>query len=242
MSNITLSANAGGTGIFTIASPSSNTNRTLTLPDVTGTFNVSGAATEVPAGSASTPSIYPTGDTNTGIFFPAADTIAFTEGGAEVARIDSSGRWTVSSQPGFMAGIAATTDATISANSVVPFNTVTGTGAFNTGTNFNTSTSLFTAPIAGRYQFSFTVFLTNSASSTQSMQAGVRVNGSFVSFTSGDAYGVASATPNSAGGSISVTVSVILSLAANDTVGVAARTNAIRIYQGHCFFSGFLLG
>lgn len=38
MSNITLSANAGGSGIFTIASPSSNTNRTLTLPDNTGTL------------------------------------------------------------------------------------------------------------------------------------------------------------------------------------------------------------
>jgi hypothetical protein len=95
MSNITLSANAGGSGIFTIASPNSNTNRTLTLPDVTGTFNVSGAATEVPSGSASTPSIYPTGDTNTGIFFPAADTIAFTEGGVESVRIDSSGNFLV---------------------------------------------------------------------------------------------------------------------------------------------------
>jgi len=39
----------------------------------------------------SAPSIYPTGDTNTGIFFPAADTIAFTEGGVESMRIDSSG-------------------------------------------------------------------------------------------------------------------------------------------------------
>jgi len=44
------------------------------------------------AGSASTPALQPTGDTNTGIFFPAADTIAFAEGGAEAARIDSSGR------------------------------------------------------------------------------------------------------------------------------------------------------
>jgi hypothetical protein len=44
MSNITLSANAGGTGIFTIASPSSNTNRTLTLPDETGTLLTSGGA------------------------------------------------------------------------------------------------------------------------------------------------------------------------------------------------------
>jgi len=44
------------------------------------------------AGSASTPALQPSGDTNTGIFFPAADTIAFAEGGAEAARIDSSGR------------------------------------------------------------------------------------------------------------------------------------------------------
>jgi hypothetical protein len=43
------------------------------------------------AGSAAAPTITATGDTNTGIFFPAADTIAFTEGGAEAMRIDSSG-------------------------------------------------------------------------------------------------------------------------------------------------------
>jgi hypothetical protein len=44
------------------------------------------------AGTAALPAITTTGDTNTGIFFPAADTIAFSEGGAEVMRIDSSGR------------------------------------------------------------------------------------------------------------------------------------------------------
>jgi hypothetical protein len=38
-------------------------------------------------GSASTPAIRGT-DTNTGIFFPSADTIAFAEGGVEVARFD----------------------------------------------------------------------------------------------------------------------------------------------------------
>ena len=42
-------------------------------------------------GTAGTVAIGPTGDTNTGIFFPAADTIAFSEGGAEAMRIDSSG-------------------------------------------------------------------------------------------------------------------------------------------------------
>jgi len=43
------------------------------------------------AGTAALPAITTTGDTNTGIFFPAADTIAFSEGGVEAARIDSSG-------------------------------------------------------------------------------------------------------------------------------------------------------
>jgi hypothetical protein len=47
--------------------------------------------TTVQAGTVSAPAITTTGDTNTGIFFPAADTIAFTEGGAESMRIDSSG-------------------------------------------------------------------------------------------------------------------------------------------------------
>ena len=46
----------------------------------------------LPAGSASTPALQGPSDTNTGLFFPAADTIAFAEGGTEVLRIDSSGR------------------------------------------------------------------------------------------------------------------------------------------------------
>jgi hypothetical protein len=37
MSRITLSGNASGTGNFTLASPNSSTDRTLTLPDNTGT-------------------------------------------------------------------------------------------------------------------------------------------------------------------------------------------------------------
>jgi hypothetical protein len=43
------------------------------------------------AGSAAAPTITATGDTNTGIYFPAADTIAFTEGGVESMRIESGG-------------------------------------------------------------------------------------------------------------------------------------------------------
>jgi hypothetical protein len=54
MSKVALSGNASGTGTFTIASPNSNTDRTLNLPDSSGTvataestltqFNASGSA------------------------------------------------------------------------------------------------------------------------------------------------------------------------------------------------------
>jgi hypothetical protein len=59
---------------------------------VAGTLTVTGSATvEFADGSAASPSITNDGDTNTGIFFPAADTIAFAEGGAEAMRLDSAG-------------------------------------------------------------------------------------------------------------------------------------------------------
>ena len=44
MSKIALEPNSAGTGTFTIAAPNSNTNRTLTLPDETGTVLTNGSA------------------------------------------------------------------------------------------------------------------------------------------------------------------------------------------------------
>lgn len=43
MSKITLAPNAAGTAIFTVASPATSTNRTLTLPDFDGTVTVQGS-------------------------------------------------------------------------------------------------------------------------------------------------------------------------------------------------------
>ena len=67
---------AGGTSRFEISTSAT----TSTLPVVH------------PLGAVATPSITFTGDLNTGIWSPAADTIAFSEGGTEAMRIDSSGR------------------------------------------------------------------------------------------------------------------------------------------------------
>ena len=54
---------------------------TVTINGTTGIAGVDG--------SAGTPAVQGA-DTNTGMFFPAADTIAFAEGGVEVMRLDSS--------------------------------------------------------------------------------------------------------------------------------------------------------
>jgi hypothetical protein len=61
------------------------------LGNVAITGNISANIATFGAGSNTAPAITTTGDTNTGIFFPAADTIAFSEGGVEAMRIDSSG-------------------------------------------------------------------------------------------------------------------------------------------------------
>ena len=51
MSKIALSPNASGNATFTIAAPGTNSDRTLTLPDATGTVFVSGQALSATTGS-----------------------------------------------------------------------------------------------------------------------------------------------------------------------------------------------
>jgi hypothetical protein len=60
-----------------------------------------GATLALADGAAATPSLTNTGDENTGIFFPAADTIAASVGGVEGWRLDSSGNLGIgTSSPG----------------------------------------------------------------------------------------------------------------------------------------------
>jgi len=130
----TLSSTLGVTGAATFTAGTASTSTTTGTAVITGGLGVSGrinaanfdgivgantaaagnfttlGATGVAtfsAGTVSAPAITTTGDTNTGIYFPAADTIAFTEGGTEAMRIASTGN--ISLGPVFTAAGAENT-------------------------------------------------------------------------------------------------------------------------------------
>jgi hypothetical protein len=93
-------------------------------------------------GTAAAPAIRGT-DTNTGIFFPAADTIAFAEGGAEVARFDSSGNLGVgTTSPASKLSVAVSSSNTDTANAIRIFD-AGGTNGNNYGIGFFNDTGRF---------------------------------------------------------------------------------------------------
>jgi len=263
MSKVKIQGNASGTGTLTISAPNTNTDRTLTLPDTAGEFVTADAsgnvgigtsspaydlevnhstaenATIVAKGSAPGIGLYDTTSSATNwLMYGGGDNLKFfstpnTNGFNSVTermRIDSAGRVTMPYQPAFMAGSNSSV-VTLSGGTVLPFNLI----SFNIGNHFNTSTSTFTAPIAGRYLFTFQVY--NNSNNQASVT--LVVNGTEVDAGS-DKYpfifipsGMANNTHTSQG---------ILNLNANDAVKVQARSGySAQLYMGHSGFSGILL-
>jgi len=127
---------------------------TRTLPSTSGTLVTTGGAQtiEFADGTVSAPSITNSGDTNTGIFFPAADTIAFTEGGVESMRIDSSGNVGIgTSSPAYKLDVQGTANSTlVSLGTARPFRI----SAASDGTNDDAIWNLNATSGVGQLRFS----------------------------------------------------------------------------------------
>ena len=130
-----------------------------------------------------------------------------------------------------------------SGNSIYPFsfNNI----AHNIGGHFKnsgTDEGLFVAPVAGVYQFHWNIFvqgLTNSTSTSNTLEMYIRKNGSTISrLHNKKGYG------NMGDDQEVINLSVTEQLAANDKIGVifSAYGATWRIYGGHSTFSGFLVG
>lgn len=139
------------------------------------------------------------------------------------------GRIVAPNQPAFNA-VGTFGAADFAAGAQIPFAQI----ITNKGNCYNTTTSKFTAPIAGTYSFTFSVY----RYSGYIAQPSFRINGT--EWTPGD---VALAVAASATGDATITLTMIVSLAAGDYVHVAQRsTVAARYYAGHSFFMGHLIG
>ena len=93
MSKISLTPNASGTGTFTIASPDSNTNRTLTLPDADGALLAGAQAAFIPATvSGATQAL----DVSAANFFDAGTLTADTT--VSFTNVPTEARWTYTAE------------------------------------------------------------------------------------------------------------------------------------------------
>ena len=169
--------------------------------------------------------------------------ISLSTAGSEKLYIDSSGRVKMPYQPAFLAS-GNQGNVTAAVGNYLPFNTLNTTFAnSNRNSGYNTSTYLYTAPVAGLYQFYVQLYLNpNSVISSLTWWK----NGTQLDYGSDAAINIfmntnSSTTP----ANIMLNGSVILELSANDTVGIKPRTgnpSSISFYMGHSTFWGYLIG
>jgi hypothetical protein len=88
---VTSSGNLALGGTLDLSSPPAIGSTTANTGAFT-TLSASGVSSFA-AGSAAAPALTQTGDTNTGIYFPGADRIGFSEGGTQVGEFDASGNF-----------------------------------------------------------------------------------------------------------------------------------------------------
>jgi trimeric autotransporter adhesin len=194
---------------------------------VTGALSATGVATFA-AGTAALPSITTSGDTNTGIYFPAADTIAFTEGGAEAMRINSSGI--------VLVGTASATGTNLlQVNSDIRVNGFTlGKGASSVATNTGFGLNVLSAITTGGYNTAIGYVAGTFTSGTNNTAIGYGAYGATTG-SSNTAVGALSLFSNTSGESNTAVGSGALreniSGAENTAVGSGTLTNNTGSYN-----------
>jgi hypothetical protein len=255
MSKIAFNSNPLGTGTFTIASPNSNSDRTFTLPDATGTVLTSAGGTMTgtygfggfislqtsdangypringASSSAQLGLFRSSGGTEGGMFI-GGDGDQFSVWSSSFTRrlnVSQAGIVTMPNQPAFQV-FSVINGYSLGAGADFVFDGV----RFNRGNNFNTSISRFTAPVAGVYMFHF-----------QTIQIGVVNNYAIALTLNGSTIsGTFQHGSNNTGNWEEISTTAALQLAAGDSVGVRNTSSFTVTYHGNAWsnFSGYLIG
>jgi hypothetical protein len=173
------------------------------------TTTINGVLT-VPAGSAGAPSVTFDDDTDTGIYFPGADEIAFTCNGSLQVRITPEGYVRIPNIPVFSATSLNTGPFTGSGSyptGIFTSGNYWDTISYNNGNNMNTATGRWTATVNGYYLISNHTQVSNGDNPT-----GVNLR----LYKNGGSAAGALESYNDAGGGPSVKAQCIYYLEVND--------------------------
>jgi len=257
MSKVKIQGNAAGTGIFTVAAPATNTDRTITLPDVDATVLTTAGGTingsigiNVAVNTGNTLTLGRVNSVNEGgqvdlcrasdnasawgidvygdTTTPSLRIIDNTAAAVRLS-VDNAGRVTKPYQPSFLAKSNGST--AYSNNVTIVFQTV----QHNTGSHYNSSTGRFTAPVAGKYFFYAQMLGDSSGNRTI---AYMNINDSGTDAGQNVEISAYTGAYNSAQGT------VIFNLAAGDFVSI--KTSGTSAWYGsgsfQNFFCGYLIG
>ena len=148
--------------------------------------------------------------------------------GTSAMTVDSTGRVNLPQLVAFTAYVNNNSSANVSVGSKVPYDVA----IINKGNGYNTSTYVFTAPVAGVYWFSYSVWCAQSSTGRTGF------------YKNGVAYGRSDypiGTRNQASASDNDSASSAIELAANDTVDIRAYSSSVDVF-GTNYFSGYLIG
>ena len=236
MSKVKIQGNASGTGIFTVAAPATNTDRTLTLPDTSSTLLAPDSTGSIQldyAGSNNylkfiSSSNYVGRNSSTGDIWLNA------QGGQSVIlgindttqlKVDGNGRVIMPNQPAFW---VAKNNGNASNGSDIVYNDI----KLNRGSCYNSSNGRFTAPISGAYFF--TASGINGATSNTFIEIQMYLNGGAALSSRGYYSG------STVGGA---TVAGVINMTAGDYLTV--RPLVTDMYGGESrtgYFTGYLIG
>ena len=142
----------------------------------------------------------------------------------ERMRIDSTGRITASYQPSFSAYHSVNQNISANTWTKVSLNTT----RFNIGSNYNTSTSNFTAPVSGRYFVSYTIQF--DLQTVEYLYSAIKINGNFYHY--GEGRRLLNPGGGTWGGDNTLNAAQLVNLAANDTVDLWAYSTAANTLSG----------
>lgn len=253
MSKVRIQGNASGTGIFTVAAPATNTDRTINLPDVDSTLltTIGGTITgrTVVKDDINADKSYPFGIQNGSQdqWWLRAETTSnrfsiHRNGLGNVLELDSTGRITMPYQTYALCGFTNSFSGfTVSSDTVITMNCVE-----QRGNAYNTSNGRFTAPVAGLYHVFISLMLNPPRDNANRLV--LRKNGSDYSVPGAmDVVQPANGYMQTTGGGSqqsNINLTCILNLNVGDYVTFAARSGSSvgPIYGGHSWGFFYLIG